>query len=209
MQYPSMHTAGKFVLKKPFVAKEEVRYSVTAIREFSDLYIRGIDVYERYYKSVGLIDNTTVNGQVFDFTVEAKLRPAIVTLEGSDDTVIYVPSTYIESYPVQGDVVYSRLILSADLGALPDDVGLDSILQDVQDLIQATFGVKPDVRISRGYTDKQPTMDEHMILEQSRIGSIATTDNNFTKVQAWKTKCELLDAQVKALTEILAINNLI
>ena len=209
MQYPTIHTAGKFVLKKPFVAKEDVRYSVTAIREFSDLYIRGIDVYSRFYESVGLVDGTMVNGQMFDFTIEAKLRPAIVTLEGNDDTVIYVPSTYIESYPVQGDVTYSRLVLSADLGAIPDDVPLDSVLQDIQDIIQATFGVKAQVNISRGYTDTQPTMDEHFILEQSRIGSIATTENNYTSVKVWKKQCEQLDAQVKTLVQILATNNLI
>lgn len=209
MAVPTIYTAGKFVLKKPFLTRDDVTYSVSALREFSDLYIKGVDVYSEYYKPYGLIDGAVVNGATFNFTAEAKFNPVIVTLEGSDDTVIYVPSTYIESYPISGDIAYSRLILSADLGALPDTVPLDSILQDVQELVQAKFGVKPEVKVSRGYTSRQPTQDEHVVLEQSRIGSIATTDNHFTQSQALKDRCEFLDAQVKTLTRILADNNLI
>lgn len=209
MAVPTIYTVGKFVLKKPFLTRDDVTYSVSALREFSDLYIKGVDVYSEFYKPYGLTDGAVINGNTFNFSVEAKLNPIIVTLEGSDDTVLYVPSTYIESYPIAGDVPYSRLVLSADLGSLPDEVPLDSILQDVQELIQAKFGVTPEVKVSRGYTNRQPTMDEHLILEQSRIGSIATTDNHFTQSQVLKDKCDFLDAQVKTLTRILADNNLI
>lgn len=209
MPVPTINTSGKFKLKNPFIANERVRYNVTAIREFSDLYIRGVDVYSQYYKPFGLIDGVTLNGSTFSFSAESKLKPVIVTLEGSDDTVIYVPSTYIESYPIVGDVVYSRIILTSDLGALPDTVPLDSILQDMEDLIQARFGVTSVVKIARGYTDRQPTLDEHEVLEQSRVGSITTTHNNFTENQELKDRCEFLDAQVKTLTQILIENNLL
>lgn len=205
----TINTAGKFVLKKPYVAKESVKYNVTALREFSDLYIKGVDVYSQYYKPYGLIDGVEVNGSTFSFATEAKLNPTIITLEGSDDTVIYVPSTYVESFPVSGDVTYSRLILTADLGALPDSVSLESILQDMEDLIQANFGIRPVVNIARGFTIEQPTMDEHLVLEQSRIGSIAVTQNNFTENNKLKEDNALLDSQVKALTAILRDNNLI
>lgn len=205
----SIHTAGKFVLKSPYVAKDTVKYSVTALREFSDLYIKGVDVYSQYYKPYGLIDGVEKNGKTFSFAAEAKLNPTIITLEGSDDTVIYVPSTYVESYPIAGDVTYSRLILTADLGALPDEVPLDSILQDVEDLIQAKFGVRPVANVARGYTNEQPTMDEHIVLEQSRIGSITTAQNHFTENNDLKQKNQLLIEQVRSLTRILADNNLI
>lgn len=209
MTVPSINTSGRFVLKKPFIAKEQVRYNVTALREFSDLYVRGIDVYSKYYKPFGLVDGTVVNGKTFSFSAETKSNPVIVTLEGSDDTVLYVPSTYIDTYPIVGDVVYSRLILTADLGALPDDVPLDSILQDVEDLIQSRFGVNSVVRVARGYTDQQPTLEEHEILEQSRVGAITSAQNNFTENQELRKTAEFLDAQVKTMTQILIENNLI
>ena len=112
MNIPVVNAKGRFTLKSPFIAKNTVVYTVIAVRKISDLYLKGEDVYVDYYKSAGLENGVNLNGEVFDFNEEVKSKPVIVTLEGTDGTIIYVPSTYILSSPTSGDVTYSRLILS-------------------------------------------------------------------------------------------------
>lgn len=209
MTVPVINTSGRFVLKAPFVAKPTVIYTVIAIREISDLYLKGDNVYKVYYESVGLVNGLNINDEIFDFDEEVRRKPVVVTLEGTDGTIIYVPSNYIVSYPNAGDVVYSRLILSVDLGAIPDIVSVDSVITDIEEIVEARFGVKSHVKINRSYSQHQPSNDEHEILEASRKGSITATQNNYSENLALRN--ELTDATTKILlmTKILKENNLI
>lgn len=209
MNIPSINTVGQFELDAPYVAKPNVRYKVTAIRKFSDLYIRGVDVYAQFYKPHGLINGEIVNGKPFDFNKEASLNPVIVTLEGNDDSVVYVPSTYIKGLPSITDIAYSRMILSVDLGALPDYVNLESLMTDIKGLVETQIGCKPDVKMFRGYTDRQPSVDEHNILEESRLGGITSTTNDRALVIKKDKMIEEQHAKIKTMTKILAENKLI
>lgn len=209
MAVPNINAKGRFSLQLPFVAKPTVVYTVIAIREIADLYLKGDDVYRLYYESVGLINGVNVNGVVFNYEDEVKLKPLIVTLEGTDGTITYVPSTYILTYPISGSVLYSRLILSVDLGGIPDTVPLDSILVDIENMVESKFGVKSIVRVNRSYSEQQPSDSEHALLEASRLGSIESNSNNLS--DNIRLKNELVDAYAKIdlMTQILLENNLI
>lgn len=209
MAIPSIHTTGRFMLTNPFLAKPNVVYTVIALREIRDLTIKGINVYDEFYKSAGLLDGVTINGAVFNYADEVVLSPVIVTLQGTDNTVMYVPSTFIEAFPESGDTVYSRLVLSVDLGALPDSVNVDSILTDLDELVSARFGVRALVRINQIASENQPTSEEHALLEASRIGSIKETTNNFVELIKVRATNELLTSKIEVMTRILVENKLI
>ena len=209
MTIPSINMIGQFELTAPYVAKSTVRYKVTAIRKFSDLYIRGVDVYAQFYKPHGLITGEIVNGKPFDFNTESSLNPVIVTLEGNDDSVIYVPSSYIKSNPSTTDIPYSRMILSIDLGALPDHVNLEAVMTDIEGLVETRIGSKPTVKMFRGYTDRQPTVDEHYILEESRVGGITASSNDRALVIKSENIIKEQNNKIKVMTKILSENKLI
>lgn len=209
MNHPNINTTGYFEVKAPFTIKPKVIYKVTAVRNFSELYISGIDVYSQFYKPHGLISGIEFEGAPFDFAIEAKKEPVIVTLEGRDDTVIYVPSTFILRIPQVTASQYSRIIMSTDLGALPDYVNLESIMVDVQELINKRCGINSTVKLFRGYTDTQPTPEEHAILEQSRLGNIATNENNYSQLVSQTIKVTGLETKIQLMTDILAENGLI
>lgn len=209
MAIPSIDTVGRFVLTSPFVAKPSVIYSVIALRELRDLTIKGVNVYEEFYATAGLLNDVIVNGSTFDYAAEVAKNPVIVTLQGTDGNIMYVPSTYIESFPNMGDVTYSRLVLSADLGALPDTVNLDAILNDIHELIQARFGVNTSVKINRAASERQPTAAEHEILEASRVGSISEVTNHYIEIVRLKQINTLLQIKVTRLTDLAVENNLI
>ena len=57
---PPMYTKGRFVVTAPWSFSPAVIYECIAIRSFEDVYKQLIDVYEAFYKPMGLIDG--VNG---------------------------------------------------------------------------------------------------------------------------------------------------
>lgn len=210
MGMPAMNARGRFLLKEPFAAKPDVIYEVTAIREFSDLYFQGVDVYKEFYQKVGLKNGVRLNGETFDFNKEVELFPSIVTLEGTDRTIIYVPTTYIISYPNMNEVTtYSRLIMSMDIGMLPDNLNLDAVLKEVGDLVSKRVGISTKPIITRAFTPTQPTPEEHNVLENTRLGNIRSIDNTFAEKERYKNENQLLQKQVKVLLSVLRENNLL
>lgn len=210
MAVPSLGLTGRFTLLEPFYrAKPEVIYTVIALRDFTDIYSSGRDVYKDYYEKMGLTNGVLVNGVSFDFKTETDKKPIIVTLAGSDGTQIHVPSTFILSFPQMTDVKYSRLVLSIDLGALPDYVPVESILADIKDIVNTRFGVKSEVLINRAPVLSQPTAQEHEVLEASRIGSIRVATNNYFELLKAKSTIDALQVKLKAMTKVLRDNKLI
>jgi hypothetical protein len=112
-----MYTKGRFVVTAPWSFSPAVIYECIAIRSFEDVYKQLIDVYEAFYKPMGLIDG--VNG--FIFSDEKAKAPNIITLIGSDGTVNYVPDTYIQAFPVMSDTPYHHYaFLLHSMLRLPD-----------------------------------------------------------------------------------------
>lgn len=198
-----INTKGRFVFKPPFVTYNELIWNVTAIREISDFGDWGIDVYEQIYKKVGLVDGTEHNGKEFNFAEEIKNNPVIYSLQANDGTIVYIPENFIASYPNMSEVPYSRIILSCDLGGLPDYVNLDDIREEVENLVNAKLGLNTKAKLIKGPFFAQPTVEEHEIMEASRVGSVKVTMNTFTEMQRYKKQAEEQQVTIQTLTSIL------
>lgn len=169
---PEIGLKGFYTFKKPWVAKEGIAYTCLAIRSFSDVLKLGTDPYYTYYKSVGLEDGKDITGtsEKFSYAKEVANSVNIITLEGGDGSVMYVPSSYILKMPDITLVPYSRVILSVDLGALPDSLDLSSIKEDVASLVAARMNINPTVEIGTVPVENNPTQIKHAELEATRLG---------------------------------------
>ena len=207
---PVINTKGRFVLRAPFVALPEVIYEVIAIRTLADIYADGQDVYKRYYVPVGLIDGRSEpGGTIFDLQAEISQSPLIITLKGTDSSLIHIPTTYIIESPKTADVNYSRVVVSFDLGNLPDTVSLDSAISNVNSVIAGELGVTSKANLHVYSCPTQPTLEQHSLLEAARLGSVKATDNIYTQLQRYKKLSEDLDSKVKVLISIMRENNLL
>lgn len=207
---PVINTRGRFVLRAPFVALPEVVYEVIAIRSLADIYADGQDVYKRYYVPVGLIDGSSEpGGTIFDLQAEISQSPLIITLKGTDSSLIHIPTTYIIESPKTADVNYSRVVVSFDLGNLPDTVSLDSAISNVNSVIAGELGVTSKANLHVYNCSTQPTPEQHNLLEAARLGSVKATDNIYTQLQRYKKLSEDLDNKVKVLVSIIRENNLL
>lgn len=201
---PPLHVQGRFVTKSPWELPNTLVYECIAIRSFEDIYKLGIDVYDTYYVPMGLVNSPT-----FVFSDEKVARANIITLKGSDGSIVYIPDTYILSFPNAGTVKYHHVVLSASLGALPEYLDMSALQREIENLIGGKTGVTASVKEMVAPTTDQPTKENHEILEASRIGSITSFENDYTRLKKEEAKSALLQAKVNALTTVLRANNIL
>lgn len=207
---PLLHAKGFYQFASPWIAPKGVVYECLAIRSFEDIYKLGIDVYETYYKPVGLIDGETSNGSKFRFKQESDKDPNIITLKGSDGSTYYVPDTYITKIPDLSLIKYSRVVIATDLGALPDTLDLSSLKNDIEALVSARMNINAKANICKVGSVKNPTPEEHIMLERARIGNPSQVKPNTQMLldEALKQN-ELLNKKNQALINVLIKNGLI
>lgn len=168
---PELYAKGFYTFSAPWVAKVGVVYECLAIRSFEDIYKLGIDVYNRYYLVVGLVEGQQYGDKAFNFELESQLKPNIITLKGSDGSVLYIPDTFIEEIPSKSLVPYSEIVLAVSLGLIPDTENLDSIQEDVAALVAARMHISPTVNLCKVSTVSNPTAEEHELLQSVRAGT--------------------------------------
>jgi hypothetical protein len=93
---------------------------------------------------------------------------AIVTLESNDGPTIDVPSGYIALAPIEAPVAYSRLVLSVDIGDVPDSLVLDEVMSDVKVVADGIIGAESRVTIHKLPATKVYSFDESVVFEQER-----------------------------------------
>ena len=200
---PPYMAKGRYTLLAPWTTNPAMLYTCMAIRSFEDIYKLGVDVYTNYYVPRGVTNGANIGGTPFSFDAESALKPNIITLVGDDNSVIYVPDTFILSYPNQGEVRYSRMVLSIDLGARPDYLDLSALKTSVGDLVAQQFGVVPTVTEHRAPSFDNPTASQHDVLETARIGAITVLETDHSAVLRLTAEKALVQAKLDALIAIL------
>ena len=138
---PALNSYGLFALLTPFTISSSINYTVTKLNLISALVENNIDVYNTYYAANGL--SSTI------YQTDLANNVAIVTFESVDGPTINVPSSYISNVPVQTAVPYSQLVLSIDLGLLPDTLDLTQLLSDLQTIANNYVGVTSTPKLHR------------------------------------------------------------
>lgn len=195
---PMMYARGIYELKKPWSVVSSKIYTCIAIRSFEDIYKQGEDVYKIYYENY-IREGESLNGITFVFAEEAALLPNICTLRGEDNELIYVPDTYILSFPNTTMVPYSNVVLGLNLGPLPDELDLINITAMLKDNVIRYFGVTPDLNTMRLPMSSNPTPEEHEQLVIVRQGAI---NNNSSIEQRLESALKLIDVQREYITQL-------
>lgn len=196
---PPLLAKGRYTLRTPWSANPLVLYTCKAIRTFDDIYKLGIDVQKTYYIPMGLSDGSIITSPAFSFQTEKAQQPNIITLHGDDGSVIYVPDTFIESYPNMAEVRYSRMVLSIDLGALPDYLDLTAIKTAVSNLVAQTSGVVAQVIEHRAAATENPTALQHEILETNRLAAITLIETDHARALRMQVERDAVQAKLNAL----------
>lgn len=197
---PSIRSTGLWAVRTPWVISETSVYVCHAIRSFNDLAKLGVDPYKAYYEPMGL--NTAEYND--DVAAQANIITLLMLTPTDNEVangrnVIYIPDTYITKLPNQNLFAYSHIVLSASLGPLPDYVGLELAMENIQNVVSEITGKAVVVALNRAPTTNAVTPAQHDILEAARLAAIITHESNAQRV----VKLEYQLAQLQATYDAL------
>lgn len=191
---PPINTSGVFSLYLPFTLPAGVVYRCSAIRTFSELEKHGIDVYDKYYKPMGIAEDT--------YKADLGLKASIITLVSGAGEEVFVPNTYIESYPGDSGVRYSRNVIVIDVGLVPETTDISYIKDLAVDLVKHNLGVTSTVEIVTAPYTGSVSHDQHVLWETARRAVVQGYVPLVEQIVTANAKVSLLQEQN---TELLAI----
>lgn len=194
---PKIGTEGKFVLASPFdsLIDESKSYRCIAVRRFKDIRNNGGDVYRKYY----FVHNVPEER----YKKDDLNNEVIISLVSDFSATIYVPSSFIISFPNADTVPYHRVVISADLSYIADDMNLSALEQNVGNTISDTIGVVPTVNVHLAPYEGTVTSSEHEVIQTNRNAAIKLRSTDYVRVKELEQENERLQAQIKALKQAL------
>lgn len=196
---PTIGARGIWTLLDPYttVLAPGVVYACTGLRTIADVQAAGIDPYATYYNPTG----TPIDRTKYDQDVAAGVM--IVSLLSDDGNTVYVPTTYIKSFPAAGGVPYSVICLAVELPAIPEYVDLSAIKQIIADRVMDTIGVTctvTEVKLSNTTLIDQQTSKGYEAARQANISN-KTTDN--AKLMAVSAQLQQAQQKIAALEQYI------
>jgi len=179
---PSYFAAGSYTANNPFdmVVRPEKYYKVEALRSVNEMLGDNQNMFKLIFEPAG-VTATDYQNMLDDVT---KQQGAILVLIASDGSRVYVPTTYLKSFPLTDGVSYERLCLVIDLGAVPPD--LKNNIEDVKDhfanYAEAHIGVKANVQVGTMPTIGYVSAEQHKANETTRLNKIAGSMNDVVTV---------------------------
>lgn len=193
---PPINTSGVFLAYSPFELSTTVIYKCTAIRNFEDLRLRNIDVFTTYYKPKGL-----------DLTVyreDAAMDAAILTLEAADGSEVYVPNTFLKSYPGAGGLAYVNKVMVIELGLMLGDVDTSYLEPLMIDVVKQHVGVDTEVKTVAIPYIGSVSHETGVAMERARVGAIRSNKTIYQQLQESTALVTALQAQNAELLQLLA-----
>lgn len=193
---PPIDTRGIYELKDPFHASADKVYICHAIRTFKDLREQFLDPYELYYEPNGI--------ERSKFEDDRDEGAVIVTLIDEDgEEVIYVPDTYILSFPDMGEIKYQRIVVSVDFGALPEYIPFAHVEEQIGSVAKDVIGVEPNVETHIAPTSNLITPEEHQSLEASRRANISNANTIYALYLEKSRQLDQAQNKLSTLEQIL------
>lgn len=195
---PPVSASGLFQLAPPFEQEliPGVNYTCIAVRKFADIQKLGIDPYSTYYVPNGLTET------IYEEDVVA--GECIVTLRSNGGAFLYVPTSYILSYPNQGGIPYTAIVLGVDLGPIPNYVDLTAIKMAISNLVHDTFGVTPQIQQAAISETKNMSIADANAIEAARLSEINTNQTDRAKYLASQAQLSAALAKIQELESYIA-----
>lgn len=197
---PVIKSKGVFEVKAPFSTDPKQTYVCEEIRTFDELSRLGWDVVSKVYAPVGL--------GVSDFNSDKSSGASIITLKPSGGVPIYIPSTYILSFPGMSASDYDVRVLVVECGLLPKGFNTTNLRKEIADLVKASIGATVQVMDAAHKYDGVLTPEEIANLETARNTAVANYTSKDSKIKELEGSVDELKDKNQALTDtIISMQN--
>lgn len=173
---PNPQQTGFYKLKAPYdiLLTPNTLYTCQSLRSINDYIANGESVYDKYYGPL--------NVSTDQYQQDVGDNVYIVGLQAGTGEWAYVPASFIEGAPTDNGVKYIPVVLGLSIGAVPDAVNLEPIIQQCKDLIESTFGIIAEVKGVVVGSPKWMTNEEHELLENARKQKVSTSTSPLMEV---------------------------
>lgn len=197
---PPLEATGIYKLATPFDDDliTGVLYTCKAIRTIADITASGVDAFTRYYQPKA-IDQSK-------YTADVALDVMIVSLQAANGSMVYVPSTYILSYPQSGGVTYYASGLVVQLSALPESIDLTPVQTQIKNFVKDTLGI--DCLISEVVlsTGKSIPWQTAVVTEKARANAITNHTTDTAKLADAQAQLASAQQQIATLQSYISAN---
>ncbi|MNE31197.1 hypothetical protein D3C80_1247490 [compost metagenome] len=128
---------------------------------------------------------------------------AIVSLTSATQAPIYVPSSYILSFPGLTSFNYQNVVLSLSLGPLPDTLDLTFLKTQISTTVAAVIGVPPTVFENVAATTGVVTPEQHDALEAARQAAVTNQTTDYARYIEERDKRIVLETKLAALEALM------
>lgn len=193
---PPIQARGLYELKLPFEADPTTIYVCKAIRTFQDIQEQYLNPYDLYYAPNGLAES--------DYKSDRDDNACIVTLiDDEAEEILYVPDTYILSYPNMGEVNYHHLVLSVDFGPIPDYLEFQHVIEQIGSIAFETIGKEPEVGVHSAPYNGVITPEQHDTMEAARRANILRNNTWYALYKEKENQLNNAQQKLDTLEQIL------
>ncbi len=197
---PSIGSKGVYRLAEPFnTLIKDIAYTCIAVRRLTDFIIAGRDPKVLYYTKHG-IDDSIWDRDSSDPEV------CIITLRSDSGQFVYVPSTFILSYPNLNGVPYTTRVLGINLGAIPDSMDLSPLYNSISNLIRDKIGINSTVKSVAISNTKLKTKEEHDTFENARLQLVQSSQTERSRIIELEALVDKLKQTNNALEQYIKDN---
>lgn len=168
---PKVGSKGVYTFKPPYdsLTNNQTELECMAVRKLTNALASGENVFAKYYKPYKLTQA--------DYEVDLLQDITLVDLQSALGSWVYVPNSYIASYPDSSGVRYRVMALAVELGAIPDTLVLDPIIDDIRALLHSRLGVIPTIQPVAVSQPALVSYSDHERLETARIGRVSVENS--------------------------------
>lgn len=196
---PPHGVVGFYEVLPPFTLSTTKQYQCTAIRSFSELALRGIDVYQTFYAPKEIPEE--------EYLKDAEVSATIITLQDENGEMLVIPDTYIKRYPNLQLDQFKRVILSCDLGALEIGTGVNHVIEVVKQEVEKIYGRSVVVKTSLAPLINNTLSPEELMRAELNRQTTAKSKNTpggmfmelSTRYRDLKAYCDILQGKLRNL----------
>lgn len=197
---PTLGDTGLFKLNKPYCdfIDSSIMYKCIAKHSISDYVIKGEDIKKKVYLAYNLTD--------IEYENAIKNNEVLVTLQSTLGNTVMVPSSYILSMPDPNGRAYHNLTMNIELGALPINIKLGTLAEEVKEYIAGRLGMTPKIIVTESSAPTIIPREKHIELENKRYRRITNNEsliNKYNKLfNDYNSKLALIKQLEKAIVLI-------
>lgn len=204
---PAVYAAGSFEAIAPFdsVVDPKIFYTVEAVRTVPEMQALKVDLFRTVFAPAG-VDEATYGDMVARAIQDGAV---VISLTSRGREPVYVLSTHMKSFPLVDGVIYERMCIISDLGAVPPALKdrINAAIDHFNNYIKNSIGIaSPKTFIgtipTRGYVSKEQSES----WEKSRQTSITEEPSDLVRAEKLTVENQQLyayiaelEAQLKAL----------